>query len=432
MADAPTASTAAVEAVWRIEAGRLVAALARITGDFPAAEDLAQDALEIALRQWPIEGIPDLPAAWLMATAKHLAVDQHRRRQTYTRKLTQLAASDVRVDQEDPMTTVDETLDASVQDDLLRLIFTACHPALTVDSQVALTLRTVGGLQTAEIARAFLVPEATLGQRISRAKKTLVQHDVAFALPTAAELPDRLGAVLGVVYLIFNEGYAATGGADWVRPALCSDALRLGRTLAALQPEEPEVHGLLALMELQASRLGARVGPGGDPVLLADQDRRRWDRLRIRRGLAELDRAEELAESRGLGPYTLQAAIAGCHARAASVEETDWSRVVALYTVLSYVAPSPVVSLNRAVAVGRADGPAAGLALVEQLSDEPSLTGYPQLAAVRGTFLHDLGRHEEAQLEFLRAAQLTDNEGQRRLFGAQAERAERALRSAQS
>ncbi len=418
---APATPVAAIEAVWRIEAGRLVAALARITGDLPAAEDLAQDALEIALRQWPVDGIPDRPAAWLMATAKHVAVDRHRRQQTYHRKLAVIARTDGgEPDQGDPMAAVDEALDASVDDDLLRLIFTACHPALSVDSQVALVLRTLGGLRTGEIARAFLVGESAMGQRISRAKKTLTDRQVEFTLPPADELPGRLDAVLGVVYLIFNEGYSASSGDDWLRPALCSDALRLGRLLAALQPEQPETHGLLALMELQASRFAARTGPAGEPILLADQDRRRWDHAGIRRGLVALARAEELSATTGWGAYTLQAAIATCHARAASVAETDWTRIAALYTVLAHLAPSPVVALNRAVAVGRAEGPAAGLALVDGLRDEPSLAGYPPWYAVRATLLAELGRVEEAQVEFARAADLTDNEAERRLYAAHA------------
>ena len=421
----PASPVAAIEAVWRIEAGRLVAALARITGDFSAAEDLAQDALEIALRQWPVDGIPDRPAGWLMATAKHVAVDRHRRQQTYHRKLAVLARDDRGESQQgDPMAVVDEALDADAikgdDDDLLRLIFTACHPALTVDSQVALVLRTLGGLQTGEIARAFLVPETTMGQRISRAKKTLTDRRVEFTLPPTDELPSRLDAVLGVVYLIFNEGYSASAGDDWLRPALCSDALRLGRLLVTLQPEQPEVHGLLSLMELQASRFAARTGTTGEPVLLADQDRRRWDRASIRRGLAALGRAEELSATSGWGAYTLQAAIASCHARADSVAETDWPRIAALYTVLAHVAPSPVVALNRAVAVGRAEGPAAGLALVDRLRYEPSLVRYPPLYAVRGTLLAELGRTEEARAEFARAADLTDNAAERRLYAAQA------------
>jgi RNA polymerase sigma factor (sigma-70 family) len=417
-----TATSAAVEAVWRIESGRLVAALARITEDFVAAEDLAQDALEIALKQWPGDGIPDHPASWLMATAKHVAADQYRRQVNLNRKLAIIARqqSTTGSTASDPMADVDESLDVAVQDDLLRLIFTACHPVLSIDSQVALTLRTLGGLQTKEIARAFLTSEATIGQRISRAKRTLTDKGVRFELPPAEDLPARLNAVLGVVYLIFNEGYAATSGDHWTRPALCQDALRLGRMLAGLQPGLPEAHGLLALMELQASRLAARTGPVGEPVLLADQDHRRWDQLLIRRGLASLHRAEEL----GGGPYTVQAAIAACHATAKSVEDTDWRRVAALYTVLEHIAPSPVVHLNRAVAVGMAAGPERGLQLADQLQDEPSLAGYPQLPAVRATFLQRLGRLEQARVEFERAAVLTDNAGERRLYLDQARRAD--------
>ncbi len=410
------ATQAAVEAVWRIESGRLVAALTRITGDFAAAEDLAADALERALRQWPDEGVPDRPGAWLMGTAKHLAVDAHRRRLTLARKLEQLAHDPTRQEVTDPMADVDDDLDTAVSDDLLRLVFTTCHPVLTVDSQVALTLRTVAGLQTREIGRAFLVPESTVGQRISRAKKTLTDRMVRFELPAAQDLPDRLHAVLGVVYLVFNEGYVATGGADWTRPALCQDALRLGRFLARLQPDQPEVHGLLALMELQASRIAARTDLDGQPLLLAEQDRRRWDPLHIHRGLVALQRAEDL----GGGPYTVQAAIAACHARARSVDTTDWQRVVALYTVLAHLAPSPVVQLNRAVAVGMADGPAYGLALTEQLAAEPALADYPQLAAVRGSFLRQLGRTSEARAQFLLAADQTTNDAERRLYLRQA------------
>ena len=412
-------SSAAVEAVWRIESGRLVAALTRITHDFAAAEDLAQDALERALRQWPVDGVPEHPASWLMATAKHLAVDAYRRRLTLTRKLAGLAQETNDADERDPMAAVDEQLDTVVPDDLLRLVFLTCHPALTTESQVALTLRTVGGLTTREIARALLVPEPTVGQRISRAKRTLADGRVRFELPPPEELPARLGAVLAVVYLIFNEGYAATSGDDWTRPELCRDALRLGRLLAGLRPDEPEVHGLVALMELQASRIPARTGPWGEPVLLADQDRRRWDPLLVRRGLAALETAEAL----GTGPYTLQAAIAACHARATSVESTDWRRIAALYTVLQHLAPSPVVALNRAVAVGMAEGPERGLTLTLRLEDEPALAGNPELAAVRATFLQQLGHRDEARAQFRLAAERTTNDTQRRLYLQQAETA---------
>ena len=414
-----TSTSAAVEAVWRIESGRLVATLARITGDFAAAEDIAQDALEIALKQWPRDGLPDHPASWLMATAKHIAADQYRRQVNLNRKLTIIARqlSTTGSTESDPMAHVDESLGVAVHDDLLRLIFTACHPVLSVDSQVALTLRTLGGLQTKEIARAFLTSETTIGQRISRAKKTLTDRRVRFELPSAEELAARLHAVLGVVYLIFNEGYSATSGADWTRPALCQDALRLGRMLAGLQPEQPEVHGLVALMELQASRIPARTGPAGEPVLLAGQDRRRWDQLLIRRGLASLHKAEEL----GGGTYTVQAAIAACHATANSVDDTDWRRIAALYTVLAHIAPSPVVRLNRAVAVGMAEGPERGLELADQLQNEPALARYPQLPAVRATFLQRLGHLEQARAEFERAAARTDNAGERRLYLEQAQ-----------
>ena len=415
----PATTTVAVEAVWRIESGRLVAALARITGDFPAAEDLAQDALERALRQWPRDGVPDHPASWLMATAKHLAVDAYRRQLTLTRKLAQLADEDTRTGKEapDPMAAVDDDLDTAVHDDLLRLVFTTCHPALSVESQVALTLRTVAGLQTREIARAFLVPETTLGQRISRAKKTLTDQHVRFELPPAGELSTRLGAVLAVIYLIFNEGYAAAAGEDWTRPALCHDALRLGRLLAGLQPHEAEVHGLLSLMELQASRLAARTAGAGDAVLLEQQDRRLWDKLHIRRGLAALDTAEQL----GVGPYTLQAAIAACHVRARTVATTNWRRITALYTVLGHLTPSPVVRLNHAVAVGMADGPGPGLALADRLAGEPALERYPQLPAVRATFLRRLGRDDEARQQFRLAAERSTNARERQLYLRQAD-----------
>jgi predicted RNA polymerase sigma factor len=354
-----------------------------------------------------------------MATAKHLAVDAYRRRLTLTRKLAEVAQAANHVHGGDPMAAVDEDIDVAVQDDLLRLIFLTCHPALSLESQVALTLRTVGGLRTPEIGRALLVSEATVGQRISRAKKALADQRVRFELPPRAELPARLGAVLAVIYLIFNEGYAATAGEDWTRPELCQDALRLGRLLTSLQPGEPETHGLVALMELQAARIPARTGPSGEAVLLRDQDRRRWDQLLVRRGLAALRTAEDL----GGGPYTVQAAIAACHARARDVESTDWRRIAALYTVLAHLTPSPVVSLNHAVAIGMVEGPARGLALAEQLADEPALARYPELAAVRGTFLQQLGRLEEARDQFLLAARQTTNVTQRRLYLEQADQA---------
>lgn len=408
---------AAVEAVWRIESGRLVAALARITGDFAAAEDLAQDALERALKQWPTDGIPDHPASWLMTTAKHVAVDRYRRQLNLAGKLAAFAQEQITATspEGDPMATVDDALAASVPDDLLRLIFTACHPTSSLDSQVALTLRTVAGLRTPEIAHAFLVSEATIGQRISRAKRTLTDQQVRFELPPARDLPSRLGAVLAVIYLVFNEGYSATAGDDWTRPALCHDALRLGRVLAHLQPDQPEVHGLLALMDLQASRIPARTGSAGEPLLLSEQNRGRWDRLHIRRGLAALQAAETL----GGGPYTLQAAIAACHARAPSVAATDWECVAALYTVLAYLTPSPVVSLNKAVAVGMAAGPERGLGLANELQTDPALVAYPQLSAVRATFLRQLGRPDEARAAFQLAADLTSNVSQRAIYQRQ-------------
>ena len=416
-----TTTTAAVEAVWRIESGRLVAALARLTGDFSAAEDLAQDALEIALRQWPRDGIPNHPASWLMATAKHVATDYYRRQVNLRGKLAELARQESTAQMQggDPMAAVDEELESAVHDDLLRLVFTACHPVLSIDSQVALTLRTVGGLRTGEIARAFLTRESTMAQRISRAKKTLKDSGVRFELPAADELPARLEAVLAVIYLIFNEGYSATAGADWTRPALCHDAIRLGRVLVGLQPREPEVHGLVALMELQASRLAARNGPAGEPVLLGAQDRRLWDRLLIARGLTALQAAEEL----GGGPYTVQAAIAACHARADSVAGTDWRRIAALYTVAEHLSPSGVIRLNRAVAIGMADGPARGLEELDLLGGDATVAEYPHLAAARGTFLAQLGQHERARAEFEHAATQTSNLSERQLFLQQANKA---------
>src|ERR671930_142445 len=363
----------AVEAVWRIESARIIAGLARTVGDVGLAEELAQDALVIALEQWPASGVPDNPGAWLMATAKHRAIDTMRRRTRYAQKLEALARDPV-VTREADEPDLDAALDDHIGDDLLRLIFTACHPVLTTEARVALTLRLLGGLTTDEIARAFLVPEATLAQRIVRAKRTLSEAGVPFEVPRGPELAARMASVLEVIYLIFNEGYTATAGEDWVRPALCEDALRLGRVLAELATQEPEVHGLVALMEIQASRLGARIGPAGEPILLLDQDRARWDHLLIRRGLAALERAEELGGA--LGPYALQAAIAACHARARTAEETDWARIAALYEALARRAPSPIVELNRAVAVAMAFGPAAGLELVDALSSEPALAGY--------------------------------------------------------
>ena len=399
-------ATQAVEAVWRMESARLIAGLARRLGDVGLAEELAQDALVAALEQWPRDGVPPNPGAWLMSTAKHRAIDQLRRRGTYERKLAELGRD--LASRPEPAPDDRE----HVEDDLLRLVFVACHPVLPPDSRVALTLRLLGGLTTAEIARAYLVPEPTVGQRISRAKRTLAESGVPFELPDPGDLPGRLAAVLHVVYLVFNEGYAATGGADWTRPDLCGEALRLGRLLVGLVPAYAEVHGLLALMELQSSRLAARTGPGGEPVLLPDQDRRRWDRLLIRRGLAAL----EAAEARGGGPYTLQAAIAACHARALTAAETDWVRVAALYRVLVQLRPSPVAELNRAVAVGMAYGPERGLEIADALAADPTLRRYPHLPAARGELLERLGRTDEARAEFARAAELTANARERELF----------------
>ncbi len=410
----------AVEAVWRIESGRLIAALARTVGDVGLAEEFAQDALVAALERRPESGVPNNPGAWLMAAAKRRAIDHWRRRERLDRKLEQLGRG--AAGEETSAPDFDAVLEESeIGDDLLRLMFTACHPVLPAQSRVALTLRTLGGLRTDEIARAFLVPEATVAQRIVRAKRALAQAHVPFEVPRGGELASRLASVLEVVYLIFNEGYAATAGEDWVRPALCEDALRLGRVLAELMPEEPEVHGLVALMEIQASRLRARVGPGGEPVLLLDQDRGRWDQLLIRRGLAALERAERLPGPPG--PYTLQAAIAACHARARTVEETDWPRIAALYAALARVAPSPVVELNRAVAVGMAYGPRAGLEVTDALTSEPALRAYHLLPSVRGYFLAGLGRDREAAVEYERAAALTRNRRERALLLERAARA---------
>ncbi len=403
----------AITAVWRIESARLIAGLARIVRDVGLAEDLAQDALVIALERWPESGIPDNPGAWLMATAKHRAIDLLRRRKLLDRKHEELGR-EVEARRDAIASDLDAALDDEVGDDLLRLVFTACHPILSTEARVALTLRLLGGLSTEEIARAFLVPEATIAQRIVRAKRALAEARVAFEVPRGKELAARLSSVLQVVYLVFNEGYAATAGDDWVRPALCEDALRLGRILAELAPLEPEVHGLAALMEIQASRAGARVAPSGEPILLLDQDRSRWDQLLIRRGLSALERAERLGGA--LGPYALQAAIAACHARARTPEETDWARIAALYEALARIAPSPVVELNRAVAVAMAFGPAAGLELVDPLTSEPSLEHYHLLPSVRGDFLARLGRFDEARPEFERAASLTANARERRLL----------------
>jgi len=403
----------AVEAVWRIESARVIAGLARVVHDVGLAEELAQDAFVVALEQWPESGVPDNPGAWLMATAKHRAIDLLRRRTRYERKLQELGR-DLEVRQQAAEPDLDAALDDPIGDDLLRLVFIACHPVLSTEARVALTLRLLGGLTAAEIARAFLVSEPTVAQRIVRAKRTLGARGVPFELPAPAELAERLASVLEVIYLIFNEGYSATAGDDWMRPALCEEALRLGRILAGLMPQEPEVHGLLALMEIQASRTRARTGPSGAAVLLPDQDRRRWDRLLIRRGLEALGRAEALGGA--FGPYALQAAIAACHARAPAPEDTDWERIAALYQVLAHVSPSPVVELNRAVAVGMAAGPAKGLEVVDKLASERALQGYPQLPAVRGDLLAKLGRLDEARQAFQRAAVLTRNERERALF----------------
>jgi RNA polymerase sigma factor (sigma-70 family) len=403
----------AIAAVWRIESPRLIAGLARMVRDVGLAEDLAQDALVIALEKWPLSGIPDRPGAWLMATAKHRAIDLLRRNAVRERKQEEIV-HEIEAGRDDAVAALDTALDDPIGDDLLRLVFTVCHPVLSTEARVALTLRLLGGLTTDEIARAFLVPEATVAQRIVRAKRTLAEKRVPFEVPRGDELAGRLASVLEVIYLIFNEGYAATAGDDWMRPALIEDALRLGRILAELAPEEPEVHGLVALMEFQASRSRARLGPRGEPILLLDQDRGRWDQLLIRRGLAALQRAER--RDRSAGPYFLQAAIAACHARARTGGETDWPRIVSLYDALARVAPSPVVELNRAVAVGMARGPAAALPLVEALASEPALRSYHLLPSVRGDLLFKLGRLAEARREFERAAALTRNERERSLL----------------
>jgi RNA polymerase sigma factor (sigma-70 family) len=415
-----TASDAhrAIDAVWRLESARLIAGLARIVRDIGVAEDLAQDALVAALNQWPDAGIPDNPGAWLMAAAKHRAIDHFRRAERVERKHGELAYElDATRETPDP----DAALDDDVGDDMLRLIFTACHPVLSAESRVALTLRLVGGLSTVEIARAFLVPEPTIAQRIVRAKKTLAAKRVPFEVPRGPERTARLAAVLEVIYLIFNEGYTATSGDDWMRVDLCDDALRLARMLAALEPEAAEAHGLAALLEIQASRLRARTTASGEPVLLLDQNRGLWDRLLIGRGLAALERAERLASPRG--PYTLQAAIAACHARARRAEDTDWARIVSLYDELHALAGSPVVALNRAVAVGMARGPEAGLDAVDALAEEPSLASYHLLPSVRGDLLMKLGRIAEARAEFARAAEMTENARERALLLARAGRA---------
>ncbi len=403
----------AIDAVWRIESARLIAGLARIVRDVGLAEELAQDALVAALEQWPQSGVPDRPGAWLMATAKHRAIDRVRRDQLFERKREELG-HEIEVRQETEAPDLDAALDDQVGDDLLSLVFATCHPVLSTEARVALTLRLLGGLTTAEIARAFLVSEPTVAQRIVRAKRTLGEARVPFEVPAGSELAERLSSVLEVVYLIFNEGYSATAGDDWMRPALCDEALRLGRILAGLAPKEPEVLGLVALMEIQASRSRARVSPSGEPVLLLEQDRARWDHVLVHRGLAALERAEQLGGA--LGRYALQAAIAACHARARTAEETDWERIAALYDALAQLAPSPVVELNRAVAVAMAFGPGAGLELVEALASEPSLANYHLLPSVRGDLLAKLGRCDEARAEFERAAALTRNARERELL----------------
>ena len=401
-----------IDAVWRIESPRLIAGLTRIVRDLGLAEDLAQDALVAALEHWPQSGVPDNPGAWLMATAKHRAIDYFRRNTLLERKHEELGRElDAK---ERAVPDLDSALDDDFGDDLLRLVFISCHPVLSTEAQVALTLRLIGGLKTQEIARAFLVPEPTIAQRIVRAKRTLAEKRVPFEVPRRAELAARLSSVLGVIYLIFNEGYSATTGEDWMRPALCEDALRLGRILAGLAPQEPEVHGLVALMEIQASRSRARVGSSGEPILLFDQNRAHWDQLLIRRGLAAIALAEKLGSAPG--PYLLQAEIAACHARARTPDETDWPSIVTLYEALAEIAPSPVVELNRAVAVAMAFGPAAGLELVDALTAEGSLENYHLLPSVRGDLLKKLSRLEEARAEFERAASLTRNARERQLL----------------
>jgi RNA polymerase sigma factor (sigma-70 family) len=407
----------AIDAVWRIESARVIAGLARMLRDLDLAEELAQDALVIALETWPRDGVPDNPGAWLMTTAKRRAIDRLRRLQLLDRKHEELAR-ELDDAHEERRARDEDALDHDIDDDLLRLVFVSCHPVLSMEARVALTLRLLCGLTTDEIARAFLTSEPTVAQRIVRAKRTLADADVAFEVPRGDELQERLASVLGVVYLVFNEGYAATSGDGWMRPALCEEALRLGRMLAALAPREPEVHGLIALMEIQASRLHARVGKDGAPVLLLEQDRSRWDRLLIQRGFDALARAEQLGGA--FGPYALQAAIAACHARAHTADATDWNRIATLYAALAQVNPSPVVELNRAVAVSMATGPASALPLVDRLLDEPAMKQYHLLPSVRGDLLFKLDRRDEARAEFERAAGMTRNEREQALLLARA------------
>ena len=402
-----------IDAVWRIESARIIAGLTRVVRDVGLAEELAQDALVAALEQWPQSGIPDNPGAWLMAAAKNRAIDLWRRNKRLELKHAELGR-ELQAQQEMAVPNFEAALDDDIGDDLLRLVFISCHPVLATEARVALTLRLLGGLTTDEIARAFLAPEPTIAQRIVRAKRTLADERVPFEVPRGSELASRLSSVLEVIYLVFNEGYSATAGDDWMRPALCEDALRLGRILAELAPKEPEVHALVALMEIQASRSAARTGPSGEPILLLDQNRGLWDQLLVRRGLAALDRAEKLGGARG--PYALQAAIAACHAGARTPEETDWPRIVGLYEELGWLMPSPIVELNRAVAVAMASGPTAGLKIVDALVSEPSLKAYHLLPSVRGDFLFKLSRFAEAQLEFERAASLTRNTRERDLL----------------
>jgi RNA polymerase sigma factor (sigma-70 family) len=410
---APTEAHQAIEAVWRIESAKLIAGITRVVKDVGLAEDLAQDALVAAIEQWPRSGVPDNPGAWLMTIAKRRAIDRIRRNTLAERKQDELGR-DFEERQEATAAEFDAVLEDDLGDDLLRLMFISCHPVLSTEARVALTLRLLGGLTTDEIARAFIVPEPTVAQRIVRAKRTLAEAKVPFELPARSELNQRLASVLEVIYLVFNEGYSATSGDDWLRPGLCQDALRLGRVLAELASDEPEVHGLVALMEIQASRSRARVGPDGQPILLLEQDRSRWDHMLIRRGLTALTRAEALGGA--LGPYALQAAIAACHARARAADQTDWGRIALLYAALMQITPSPVVELNRAVAVSMAVGPEAALELIDTIANEPSMQSYHLFPSVRGDFLHKLGRMDEARAEFERAAAMTRNARERELL----------------